>query len=631
MWADCGIFEGSRTVVLIKRLNRKARLARTVYRLGLLNVLRVVWFRLGIKLGLNPVNRLSYRAIFGPFFSKAKVKAGTLSDADSVSTAAPLKAFGWIEIDPDTVPDWQLNVLNGIRCRHAHLPWYEIPDFISELGDIKGVWELSRFDWVVRFAREAREGSGLSFAKLETWLQSWVSENPPYNGPNWKCGQEASIRVMHLAMAAIVLNQASKPERALLELVEAHLQRIAPTILYAIAQDNNHGTSEAAALYIGGSWLEANGFKNGRGWYLKGKKWLENRAARLIERDGSFSQYSLTYHRVMLDTFSMVEVWRRALKLEALAPAWYIRSAAATQWLLAMVQPGGDAPNLGANDGARLLPLARTDYRDFRPSVQLASALFCGQRAISETGDWDNVLALLEVPEATGRSAETQNQQFDDGGYAALRNGNNFAVFRYPRFRFRPGQADLLHLDFWLDGRNLLRDGGSFSYNTHEPWQSYFPGVQSHNTVQFDGRDQMPRLSRFLYGDWLKTERFRPITTSPEGVSIQAGYCDYRGARHTRTLLLAEQKLTVNDELKGFSTSAVLRWRLSPGNWQLNGHSIVGEGILITLDSTVPIKRFELVTGWESRYYGEKTELPVLEVEVAQATTLTTEIHWDTH
>lgn len=611
---------------MIKRLNRKARLARTVYRLGLLNVLRVVWFRLGIKLGLNPVNRLSYRAIFGPFFSKAKVKAGTLSDADSVSTAAPLKAFGWIEIDPDTVPDWQLNVLNGIRCRHAHLPWYEIPDFISELGDIKGVWELSRFDWVVRFAREAREGSGASFAKLETWLQSWVSENPPYNGPNWKCGQEASIRVMHLAMAAIVLNQASKPERALLEVVEAHLQRIAPTILYAIAQDNNHGTSEAAALYIGGSWLEANGFKNGRGWYLKGKKWLENRAARLIERDGSFSQYSLTYHRVMLDTFSMVEVWRRALKLEALAPAWYIRSAAATQWLLAMVQPGGDAPNLGANDGARLLPLARTDYRDFRPTVQLASALFCAERVFSEPGEWNATLKLLRVELPELKALAVGSAEFNDGGYAIMRKGQSFALLRYPRFRFRPGNADALHLDLWLGTRNILRDAGSYSYNTEEPWQSYFRGTQSHNTVQFDARDQMPRLSRFLFGEWLRTSHYEWV---PESDEVSAGYRDYEGASHVRRVIHKAAALWVEDEISGFRNSAVLRWRLEPGDWRLEGQVAVCKGFSIEVETSMPVVRFELVEGWESLYYGQKTTLPVLEIEVAEAGHLLTKISWD--
>ena len=42
-------------------------------------------------------------------------------------------------------------------------------------------------------------------------------------------------------------------------MITLHLVRIAATLPYAIAQDNNHGTSEAAALFIGGAWLDATG------------------------------------------------------------------------------------------------------------------------------------------------------------------------------------------------------------------------------------------------------------------------------------------------------------------------------------------------------------------------------------
>ena len=106
---------------------------------------------------------------------------------------------------------------------------------------------------------------------------------------------------MHLAMAALVLGQTRQAGPALRDLIHLHLQRIAPTLSYAIGQDNNHGTSEAAALFIGGSWLQTLGLPAGARWAALGRRWLENRAVRLIGEDGSFSQYSLNYHRVMLD------------------------------------------------------------------------------------------------------------------------------------------------------------------------------------------------------------------------------------------------------------------------------------------------------------------------------------------
>ena len=46
----------------------------------------------------------------------------------------------------------------------------------------------------------------------------------------------------------MVLGQDAKPEQGMIDFISTHLQRIEPTISYALAQQNNHGTSEAALL-----------------------------------------------------------------------------------------------------------------------------------------------------------------------------------------------------------------------------------------------------------------------------------------------------------------------------------------------------------------------------------------------
>ena len=139
---------------------------------------------------------------------------------------------------------------------------------------------------------------------------------------------------MHLAMASVIMGQHKCTTKTLLDFIKAHLARIAPTISYAIAQDNNHGTSEAAALFMGGSWLVENGDEDGERWCQQGRKWLANRAKHLIDADGSFSQYSTTYHRVMLDTYSMAEVWRKSLDLPLFDGIIYIRSVSYTHLTL---------------------------------------------------------------------------------------------------------------------------------------------------------------------------------------------------------------------------------------------------------------------------------------------------------
>ena len=604
---------------------------RTALSLGIPNILRAVSYRLGIKLGINPVRRLHADVPQGPFFKTVTLlEPLPVPPVSGWHTSAKLFSR-WPLTIADQPPDWLANPFTGQRIAWPERDWWQISDFDPAVGDIKLIWELSRMDWALAFAQRARNGDADALMRLNRWLADWCRYNPPYRGPNWKCGQEASMRVMHLAMAAIILVQFREPTTGLRDLVRLHLKRIAPTVRYAMAQDNNHGTSEAGALFIGGSWLASLGEAEGAVWQRLGRHWLENLAAKLIARDGSFSQYSLNYHRVMLDTFSMVEIWRRHMALPDFSAHLLERVRAAAQWLCHMVSPlNGDGPNIGANDGARLLQLTDTAFRDYRPSVQLAMALFASQRAYEQDSSWNYPLHWLGVPVPQAMAPKAGTLIADDGGFAVLRRGSAMAVLRYPRFRFRPSQADALHLDLWLGGDNLLRDAGSLSYNTEPKWQRYFDGTASHNTVQFDDRDQMPRLSRFLFGDWLKTVFLEPVVQGVMASHFAAGYCDGCQASHQRYISLGDTQLRVVDKVAGFASKAVLRWRLAPGEWRMEGQLLKNGSHVLTVHANIPLVRYELVEGWESRHYLEKVAVPVLEIEVQQPGILTTEYRWAT-
>lgn len=598
--------------------------AQTVLGLGLLNLVRVAAYRFGVRSGLHPVRHISAPTPIGPFF-----RATEPSGSPVMTPAEPILLFSrWLASDAGDPPDWLADPLTGKRIDKAERPWWEIPDFDPAVGDIKCIWELSRLDWAPSLARRARSDGAARCDQLERWVADWVTRNPPYHGPNWKCGQEASIRVMNLAMTALILGQDDQPTSGMLDLIEVHLGRIAPTIQYAVAQDNNHGTSEAAALFIGGAWLADQGRSRGDHWERVGRRWLEERANRLIGSDGGFSQYSLNYHRLMLDTLSMSEIWRQRRNRAPFSPQWQARVQAATEWLRHMINPwNGDGPNVGANDGARLLQITGTVYRDHRPTVQLATALFFDRRAY-DAGPWDDGLALLGVETPAAQMPPAGSRVADDTGFAVLARGDARAVLRYPRFRFRPSQADALHLDLWIGAENLLRDGGSFTYADADA-VGYFGGVLSHNTIQFDGRDQMPRLGRFLFSDWLRTSHLEPLCETEDAIAFSAGYRDGAGATHLRRIRLENGGMVVTDDISGFGRSAVLRWRLAPGDWRLQkGLGFVCGDRVISMSATAPILRCELSEGRESRHYLEQTPLPVLEMEVAGPCVLTTSVRW---
>ena len=154
----------------------------------------------------------------------------------------------------------------------------------------------------------------------------------------------------------------------------------------------------------------------------------------------------------------------------------------------------------------------------------------------------------------------------------------------------------------------------------------------SHNTVQFDDRDQMPKLGRFLFGNWLKTKHVSSIAASDSRVSCSASYRDYRGAEHFREINLNSGSLSIFDEIKGFKKKAVIRWRLTESEWILentkNGVQVSNGLNTLSVTSDVPILRADLVDGFKSLFYMQKQSVPVLEVEIGSAGTISTEFSW---
>ncbi len=605
---------------------------KTLINLGIYNSIIVILYRLRLKLNIHPVCNIESFVPSGPFFTESKLH--TLAIPSAATWNNSISLFSHIEIPLfNDKPNWLSNPINKSISQSNLKPWWKISDFDENTGDIKIIWEQSRMDWVLAFAQRVRNGDKNELKKLNIWLDDWLIINPPYLGINWKCGQEASIRVINLCCALLILGQEKHSLSSFEELIRMHLLRIAPTINYAIAQNNNHGTSEAAALFIGGSLLTSLGALDGKSFEKKGRYWLENRAANLIEQDGSFSQYSLNYHRMMLDTISFSEIWRQKLALVPFSACFYQRANNASSWLYQMISPiTGDGPNMGANDGSNLLQLSGSSYRDYRPSVHLAMTLFQERPAYKEKGLWNNHLIWLGVSEAKRKMLEYTDCNYDDGGYKIIHFNNASAFLRFPNFRYRPSQADALHVDFWVNGINLLGDAGSYSYNSEPDLSDYFAGTKGHNTIQFDNRNQMPRLSRFLFGEWLKPSIVNNIYRENDEVSCKAGYIDYKNAKHVRKVYLNKDTLCVEDEVKGFKKKAILRWRLPDDSWVLKktskGITVEGINSILSVNSTVPILNSTLTNGWESNFYMQKKTTVILEVEISKTGNFVTEYQW---
>lgn len=404
--------------------------------------------------------------------------------------------------------DWLTNPDTGYRYSSA-VPWWKINDYSESAGDIKYVWEKSRFAFLYDIIRHDKHTATDHSQWVIDQISSWIKANPVNAGPNYKCSQEISLRVLNWTYALnYYRNNPAITSSFFKEIVHSiywQLRHVYSNINFSrIAVRNNHAITETLTLYLAGIYYPF--FPEAEHWKRNGKEWFEKEVEYQIYEDGSFLQYSMNYHRVVLQLLT----W--ALKSadsigEQFKPVIYERAYKSVKFLYTCQDKiTGWLPNYGSNDGALFFKFSSSDYRDYRPQLNTLHYLLTGT-SLYETGDLqeDNYWFKANQAIACNYPALRHTDgwhSFADGGYYVLQEKESLTFIRCGNHKNRPAQADNLHLDIWHKGENILFDGGSYKYNTDKAQLKYFMGTRSHNTVMLDDHDQMLKGDRFIWYNW---------------------------------------------------------------------------------------------------------------------------------
>ena len=127
-----------------------------VLALGINNFLRVLWYKFCIKIKVHPVLMLKSTVVEGDVFRYYDGNPKNYK-LNSMWLNSHL-FFSYQSIRANGIPDWHKSCLTYQTVKETTRPWYDISDFDEKLGDIKGVWEASRFDWVLSFSQSAAAG-----------------------------------------------------------------------------------------------------------------------------------------------------------------------------------------------------------------------------------------------------------------------------------------------------------------------------------------------------------------------------------------------------------------------------------------------------------------------------------------
>ncbi|GHB85678.1 heparinase II/III family protein [Persicitalea jodogahamensis] len=522
----------------------------------------------------------------------------SISETERISLQNRVEAFKkgrliFFSSEEYEVKDWLTNPLTGYRY-DATKHWSEIPDFSSDAGDIKYVWEKSRFTFLydlIRYEVHFQEDqSELVFGEID----SWIAENPVNCGPNWRCSQEIALRVLNWTFALQYYKNypalTAKRFAVIVHSIYQQMHHVAANIHFSRRTvRNNHALTETLTLYLIG--LLYPFFPESSRWKKDGKRWFGQEIAYQIYEDGTFLQFSMNYHR------TAVQLLTQAIQIAHLnGERWdevvYDRARKSLNFLRACQDDTtGWLPNYGNNDGALFFPLSESHFRDFRPQLDaLAESL--------------NASPSLSVGAKT--TVADGSYTFDQGGYYILRDADTVTFIRCGHYKDRPFQADNLHLDLWVDGKNILRDAGSYLYNTEARWTRYFAGTASHNTVMLGDYDQMRKGPRFIWYDWIKQSRADWMGSEEDEYVFEG---QFAGFRHVGKDIVHRRRVTKG---AGESSWFVEDW-LENAPVELPMHQIwhPGDGFFENcLIKTFDQDNNELIPaqteGWYSEKYGQK-------------------------
>jgi uncharacterized heparinase superfamily protein len=380
-------------------------------------------------------------------------------------------------------------------------------------------------------------------------IRSWIASNPPRPGDAWH-PYPLSTRIGNWIAAAALKPELSDAATA------TSLRRQLAYLERNVEEDvlGNHVIRNARALVLGGL-----AFGDGR-LLQRGIGLLRRELPEQVLPDGGHYERSPVYHLVVL---------RDLLEIRAAAGLDWLDETIARmeRFAAALTRPDG-APAL-FNDGGL----------DLAPRLKLPTP-------------------------SQGLSV------FRQTGYAVVREGPFCLAFDCgppaPAFLPAHAHADALSIQLWWEGRPVLVDSGTFTYEPG-PDRDWFRSTAAHSTVSVDGGSQFEPWGAFRSGPLPDVRLLRAEHGALEATVPWPG-----GIRHLRRLEWAGDELTIRDRVEG------------------GGRHLLDNRLVLASAPGVEIEPLEgdaqIEEGWVSELFGERTRTRV-EVQ-RRLTSLPAESGW---
>lgn len=360
-------------------------------------------------------------------------------------------------------------------------------------------------------------------------IERWIKDNPPVLGNGWE-PYPSSLRIVNWikfalnggVLSAAAIHSLAVQIRYLCERLEFHLL-------------GNHLLANAKALVFAGAFFEG---QEAEYWMAKGWEILRREIPEQILEDGGHFELSPMYHCIILeDLLDMCNICK-AYGIETQITTSVIERMLA--WLSVMTHPDGEISFF--NDAA--LGIAPNKEQIVRYAERLS------------------------FPPSELRTVGVTH--LANSGYVRIERGGAIALLDVapvgPSYLPGHAHADTLSFEFSLSDYRLMVNSGTSCYGNGEERQRQ-RGTKAHNTLCINDEDSSEVWGGFRVARRAQVHSIE-LFESKDDVLVQAshdGYKRLRGANtHSRSWLLSDGKLEIEDEITGAFEKAEVRFHLHP-------------------------------------------------------------------
>ena len=457
----------------------------------------------------------------------------------------------------------------GEKCFGAQIEWRRDPlsGYISPLvyhrnvrliradgSDARVLWELNRLGHFLTLGRAYAVTRDESFSsEFFNQVESWSSQNPYGQGPNWACAMEVALRAMNLLGAFELFRQSPQltEERLshLLALLDQHGTYIRRNLEFSYLATSNHYLSDVVGLLWLGIMLPE--LSDANEWRQFGVREMLKEMDKQILPDGADCEASTGYHRFVLELVLYSFLLCR-FNIIAIPERYWKKVRLMLEYVRSYMRPDGSAPLIGDSDGGQVLPICVRRSDDHAYLLSLGAVALDGSLlSPADTKLTEELLWLLGKDgiarfEGLPKPAELpESRSFPDAGTHILRKDDLYLCFNTSgaglNGRGSHGHNDVLSIDVSVCGRAFIVDPGTYVYTADLRARHQFRSTAYHSTVEVDEQDQNTTVvdSPFVIGNEADP-RVLLWETAPELDRVSAEHYGYRRLEspltHRRTI-----------------------------------------------------------------------------------------------